>query len=73
MIGSARVVIAAVAALLTLICVVVAWVTLTANGVLVLAVVFLAVTIWAVGGFRRAFWVGRGPSDRSRLDRLDGK
>jgi hypothetical protein len=45
-----------VSAVLTLLCVVVAWVTGLANGVLVLATIFAAVFAWSVGAFRASFW-----------------
>lgn len=56
MTGSARPLIAWVALLLTLLCVVLAVVTMRANGLLVLALLFTVVFTWAVGGFTRGFW-----------------
>lgn len=56
MTGSARPLIAWIALLLTLLCVVLAVVTLRANGLLVLALIFAAVFTWAVGAFSRGFW-----------------
>ncbi len=71
--GSARPVIAAASFLLTLLCVVLAVFAGVANGLLVLATIFAAVFAWAVGAFRRGFWVAIDPYDSSsRLDDLDG-
>ena len=56
MTGSARPLIAWAALLLAVLCVVVAFVTMRANGVLILATLFVLVFTWAVGGFRRDFW-----------------
>ena len=56
MIGSARVVIAAAAFLLALLCVVLAFVAGVANGLLILATVFAVIFAWAVGALRASFW-----------------
>ncbi|MDA4893266.1 hypothetical protein [Microbacterium resistens] len=42
--------------LLTVLCLVLALVTMRANGLLLLATVFAVVFSWAVGGFTRGFW-----------------
>lgn len=52
-IGTARVVLAWVLGLLTLLCVALAVITLKANGLLVLATVFAVATAWALGAFGR--------------------
>ena len=56
MTGSARPLIAWIALLFTVLCVVIAVVTMRANGVLILAGVFLAVWVWAIGAHRWSFW-----------------
>lgn len=56
MTGSARPLIAWVALLLTLLCVVLAVVTVRANGLLVMATIFAAVHAWAVGAHKKNFW-----------------
>ncbi|WP_181158123.1 hypothetical protein [Microbacterium sp. MYb64] len=56
MTGSARPLIAWVALLLALLCVVLAVVTMRANGLLVMALIFAAAFAWAVGAFTRGFW-----------------
>lgn len=43
-------------ALLTLLCVVLALVVGVANGLLVLATVFVAIFTWSVGGFKASSW-----------------
>lgn len=71
-IGSALPLIRLVSLLLTLLCVVVAWVTLRANGVLVLAAIFAVIFLWSCGVFTREFWVAdEVPGSLSRLDELD--
>lgn len=57
--GSARPLIAWVSLLLTALCLVLALVTVRANGLLLLATIFAVVLVWAVGGFRSDFWAGR--------------
>lgn len=54
--GSALPLIRLASGLLTVLCLVVVWVTLTANGVLLLATVFAAIFLWSFGVFTRAFW-----------------
>lgn len=54
--GTARVVIGMASFFLTVLCVVLAFVFGVANGLLVLATVFLGVFIWAVGAYRSTFW-----------------
>lgn len=56
MTGTARPVIAWIALLLTVLCVVLAVVTMRANGLLVLALIFAFTFAWAVGALTRAFW-----------------
>lgn len=56
MTGSARPLIAWAAFLLTFLCVVGAVVSMRANGLLVLALLFTVVFTWAIGGFTRGFW-----------------
>ena len=56
-IGTARATIAAAATFLTLLCVVLAFIAGVNNGLMILATVFLAVVIWAVGAHRLAYWV----------------
>ncbi|MGF3055651.1 hypothetical protein [Microbacterium sp. YY-01] len=51
-----RVVIAWAALVLALLCLVLVVVSLRANGVLLLGTGFVAVFVWAVGGFTRDFW-----------------
>lgn len=55
-VGSAVVLIRYVSAVLTLLCVAVAWVTGLANGVVLLATFFAAVFAWSVGALSRDFW-----------------
>lgn len=54
--GSARPLIAWASVLLTVLCVVAAFLTGRANGVLVLALLFAATFAWSVGAFTRGFW-----------------
>lgn len=54
--GSALTLIAWVSALLTLLCVVLAFVAGVANGLLLLAMIFAATFTWSVGGFQAHFW-----------------
>lgn len=56
MVGTARVLIGMAAFMLTLICVVAAFVVGVANGLLVLATIFAAVFAWSVGAFNKGFW-----------------
>ena len=48
--------IAWIALLLTVLCVVLAVMTMRANGLLVLALIFAFTFTWAVGALTRAFW-----------------
>lgn len=52
-VGSAVVLIRYVSLVLTILCVIVVWVTLRANGVLLLATVFCVVFAWSCGVFSR--------------------
>lgn len=54
--GSARPIIAWASGLLTLLCVALAFVAGVANGLLLLATIFAAIAIWALGGFSRQLW-----------------
>lgn len=54
--GSARPLIGWLSLLLTVLCLVLALVTMRANGLLLLATIFAVVCAWAVGFFNRAFW-----------------
>lgn len=56
-IGTARATIAAAAAFLTLLCVVLAFIVGVNNGLMVLATVFFAVTVVALGAHRLAYWI----------------
>lgn len=56
MTGSARPLIAWLALLAALLCVVLAFVGRVDNGLMVLATVFAVIFAWAVGAFTRAFW-----------------
>lgn len=56
MTGSVRPLIGAMSLLLTVLCLVLAWVSGVANGVLLLATVFAVVWVWSIGGFTAAFW-----------------
>lgn len=56
-IGSARATIAAAAVFLTLFCVVLAFIAGVNNGLMVLATVFFAVTVVALGAHRLTYWV----------------
>lgn len=55
-IGTVRPIIALSSLVLTLMCVALAFVAGTRNGLLLLATLFLAVHIWALGAHRLAFW-----------------
>lgn len=44
---------------------------LNITGLALLGLVFLAVWLWGIGVFRGDFWIADGPTDVSRLDRLD--
>lgn len=55
-VGAALPIIRWASLLLTLLCVALTLVTLRANGLLVLASLFLAVHLWAAGAFTRRFW-----------------
>lgn len=55
-VGSALPLIRLASGLLMVLCLVVVWVTLTANGVLVAATVFAAIFLWSCGVFSRSFW-----------------
>lgn len=55
-IGTVRPIIALGSLVLTLLCVALAFVAGTRNGLLLLASIFLAVHIWALGAHRIAFW-----------------
>lgn len=54
--GSALPLIQLVSLVLTLLCLAVVWVSMTANGVLVLATIFAVTFLWSCGVFSRAFW-----------------
>lgn len=54
--GSARIVIGMAALLLTLLCVVLAFVAGVSNGLLLLAMIFGSVYAWAIGAFTKYFW-----------------
>lgn len=54
--GSALTLISYASALLTLLCVVLAFVAGIANGLLVLATISAAIFAWSVGFFNRAYW-----------------
>lgn len=70
-IGSALPLIRLASLVLTLLCVVVAWVTVRANGVLVLATVFAAIHLGSWGVFTRAWWVSDDPEYARIDDELD--
>lgn len=53
--GSVRVVIGMASLYLTVLCLVITFVTWTVNGVTVLGTVFVAVFVWAIGAHRAAF------------------
>lgn len=54
--GGARIVIGMAAMMLSLLCVVLAFIFGVANGLLVLATIFAGVFFWAIGAYHRAFW-----------------
>lgn len=68
--GTARPLIAWAALLLTVLCVVLAVITTRANGLLILATVFLVVWVWAIGAHRRSWWLADDATSR-RLDDVD--
>lgn len=70
--GTARPLIAWVAFTLTVLCVVLAIIAGRANGLLVLATLFLFTGIWAIGAFRATWWVA-DPATSRRLDTLDAE
>lgn len=70
MTGSARPLIAWAAFLLTLLCVVLAVVTMRANGLLLLGTVFLAIGVWATGAYRWSWWCADDETSR-RLTAVD--
>lgn len=55
-IGSAMPLIQIASGLLTVLCLALVWVSMTANGVLVLATVFAATFLWSIGAFRASTW-----------------
>lgn len=54
--GSVMPLISWASALLTILCVALAFVAGVANGLLVLATIFAAIFAWSVGAFTRSFW-----------------
>lgn len=55
-IGSALPLIRLASGLLTALCLVIVWVSMTANGVMVIATIFAAIFLWSIGAYTRGFW-----------------